>query len=89
MDAKPFPDDVCEYLKLHHVVTLGTSSFTGMPHADTVVFTNDQWRLFFAANENSDLLRKVFSYLYCRTTVIRPTSRGIPRRMHRGKKLSC
>jgi len=57
VEAKQFPVDVVEYLRLHHVVTLGTSSFTGMPHADTVIFVNDEWRLYFFALENSTLLR--------------------------------
>ena len=57
VEAKPFPVDVVEYLRLHHVVTLGTSSFTGMPHADTVIFLNDEWRLYFFALEDSTLLR--------------------------------
>ena len=35
------PGEVIEHLKRHHVITLSTSSFTGMPHADTVVYVND------------------------------------------------
>ena len=45
MEARQFPVDVVEYLRLHHVVTLKTWSFTGMPHADTVIFVNDEWRI--------------------------------------------
>jgi len=69
MEAKAFPVDVVEYLRLHHVVTLGTSSFTGMPHADTVVFTNDEWRLFFFATEGSTLLRNIKSNRYASFTI--------------------
>jgi hypothetical protein len=53
------PHEVSEYLDLHHVITLSTSSFTGMPHADTVVFVNDDRRLFFFALENSILARNI------------------------------
>ena len=59
MEPKAFPDDVVEYLRLHHVVTLGTSSFTGVPHADTVVFTNDQWRIYFSAPQDSAMFRNI------------------------------
>jgi nitroimidazol reductase NimA-like FMN-containing flavoprotein (pyridoxamine 5'-phosphate oxidase superfamily) len=54
-----FPTDVVEYLSLHHVVTLSTSSFTGMPHADTVVYVSDQWRIYFFGVDGSSLVRNV------------------------------
>jgi len=69
VDIRQFPDDVVEYLRLHHVVTLGTSSFTGMPHADTVVFVNDEWRIYFFALENSTLLRNVEASRYASFTI--------------------
>ena len=69
MEAKPFPIDVVEYLKLHHVVTLGTSSFTGMPHADTVVFASDEWRLYFFAIAETTLARNVGATPYASFTI--------------------
>jgi len=36
------PREVIEHLVRHHVITLSTSSFTGMPHADTVVCGSDR-----------------------------------------------
>jgi len=69
VEPEPFPDDVREYLQLHHIVTLGTSSFTGIPHADTVVFTNDQWRLYFTAAEGSSLLKNVKANRYASFTI--------------------
>ena len=69
METKQFPVDVVEYLKLHHVVTLGTSSFTGMPHADTVIFTNDEWRLYFFAVAGSTLQRNIHASHHASFTI--------------------
>lgn len=69
METQTFPSDVMDYLRLHHVVTLGTSSFTGMPHADTVVFTNDEARLCFATAENSILAKNIRSNRYASFTI--------------------
>ena len=57
--TRGIPPEVVNYLNLHHIITLSTSSFTGMPHADTVAYTNDDSRLFFFAAENSQMLRNV------------------------------
>ena len=32
------PPEVLDYLELHHIITLGTCSFTGMPHAATIAY---------------------------------------------------
>ena len=69
METRKFPDDVAEYLRLHHVITLGTSSFTGMPHADTVVYANDEWRLYFFGLEGSTIARNVQSSRYIVFTI--------------------
>jgi hypothetical protein len=46
-------------LQRHHVITLSTSSFTGMPHADTVVYVNDPNSIFFFAGEGTEMLRNI------------------------------
>jgi uncharacterized protein YhbP (UPF0306 family) len=69
METRKFPDDVAEYLRLHHVITLGTSSFTGMPHADTVVYANDDWRLYFFGLDGSTIARNVQSSRYIAFTI--------------------
>jgi hypothetical protein len=56
---RTIPREVVEYLDLHHIITLSTASFTGMPHADTVVFGNDDHRLFFFGVEGSILTRNI------------------------------
>jgi Cyclic nucleotide-binding domain/Pyridoxamine 5'-phosphate oxidase len=56
---RTIPREVVDYLNLHHIITLSTASFTGMPHADTVVFGNDDRRLFFFGVEGSILARNI------------------------------
>jgi nitroimidazol reductase NimA-like FMN-containing flavoprotein (pyridoxamine 5'-phosphate oxidase superfamily) len=58
-----------DYLGLHHVVTLSTSSFTGMPHADTVVYVADQWRIYFFGVDGSALVRNVKDSRYVSFTI--------------------
>jgi len=53
------PGEVIEHLGRHHVITLSTSSFTGMPHADTVVYVNNADSIFFVAGEGTQMLRNV------------------------------
>jgi uncharacterized protein YhbP (UPF0306 family) len=57
--TRGMPGEVIEHLGRHHVITLSTSSFTGMPHADTVVYTNDANSIYFFAGEGTQLLRNV------------------------------
>ena len=53
------PGEVIEHLKRHHVITLSTSSFTGMPHADTVVYVNNANSIFFFATDGTQMLRNI------------------------------
>jgi nitroimidazol reductase NimA-like FMN-containing flavoprotein (pyridoxamine 5'-phosphate oxidase superfamily) len=64
-----FPTDVVDYLGLHHIVTLSTSSFTGMPHADTVAYVTDQWRIYFFGVDGSALVRNVKDSRYVSFTI--------------------
>jgi nitroimidazol reductase NimA-like FMN-containing flavoprotein (pyridoxamine 5'-phosphate oxidase superfamily) len=57
--TKGIPTEVVEYLHRHHVITLSTSSFTGMPHADTVVYMNDAHCIYFFAGEGTQMLRNI------------------------------
>ena len=54
-----FPQDVVEYLRLHHIITLSTSSFTGMPHANTVAYANDTEAIYFAAPAGTTVTRNI------------------------------
>jgi uncharacterized protein YhbP (UPF0306 family) len=53
------PGDVIEHLARHHVIIVSTSSFTGTPHADTVVYVNDANSIFFFAIEGTQMLRNI------------------------------
>jgi hypothetical protein len=53
------PPEVVSYLALHHIITLSTSSFTGMPHSNTVPFANDGQRLYFHELKDSTLMRNI------------------------------
>lgn len=66
---RTIPREVVEYLHLHHIITLSTASFTGMPHADTVVFGNDSMRLFFYGVEGSILTRNILDNRHVSFTV--------------------
>ena len=57
--GKTMPPEVVDYLALHHVVTISTSSFTGLPHADTVVYTNDERRIFFYVADGTQMRRNI------------------------------
>jgi hypothetical protein len=63
------PGEVLEHLHRHHVITVSTSSFTGMPHADTVLYTNDANSIFFFAGEGSQLQRNIKDSRYVSFTV--------------------
>jgi len=69
METRKLPTDVAEYLHLHHVVTLGTSSFTGMPHADTVVYANDDWRIYFFGIDTTTMARNLHASRYIAFTI--------------------
>jgi uncharacterized protein YhbP (UPF0306 family) len=58
-NTRGMPGEVIEHLGRHHVITLSTSSFTGLPHADTVVYINDAYRIFFFAVEGTQMLRNI------------------------------
>jgi len=55
--AVEVPHEVLSYLDVHHIITLGTASFTGMPHAATFAYVSDQDGLYFALPE-SEITRK-------------------------------
>jgi nitroimidazol reductase NimA-like FMN-containing flavoprotein (pyridoxamine 5'-phosphate oxidase superfamily) len=42
------PMQVLDYLGGHHIITLATTSFTGMPHAATVAYASDASGLYFS-----------------------------------------
>jgi uncharacterized protein YhbP (UPF0306 family) len=67
--SKTIPIDVLEYLRLHHIITLGTTSFTGMPHAFTVAYANDQSAIYFVTVEGSRAVRNINDNRYVSFTI--------------------
>jgi hypothetical protein len=51
-----FTAEVESYLRQNHAVTLSTSSFTGLPHANTAPYFSDDTRLYFFVRDESVLL---------------------------------
>jgi hypothetical protein len=54
-----FNAEVDSYLRSNHAMTLSTSSFTGLPHANTAPYFSDDQRLFFFVREASVLLNNL------------------------------
>src|SRR5271165_4295411 len=67
--TRSIPAEVTEYLRRHHVITLSTASFTGMPHADTVVYMNDPHSIFFFAGAGTQMLRNLKDSRYISFTI--------------------
>ncbi len=51
-----FSSQVDRYLRNNHAVTLSTSSFTGIPHANTAPYVSADQRLYFFVRDESILL---------------------------------
>jgi hypothetical protein len=54
-----FNAEVDRYLRSNHAVTLSTSSFTGLPHANTAPYVSDGERLYFFVRDESILLNNL------------------------------
>src|SRR5215472_938468 len=57
--TKAIPSAVVEHLRRHHVITVSTSSSTGLPHADTVVYASDPHSIFFFVSDGTQMLRNI------------------------------
>ena len=53
------PPQVLDYLRLHHVITIGTASFTGMPHAATIAYASDPSGIYFSMRPDELTLSNV------------------------------
>jgi hypothetical protein len=53
------PDQVLGYLRVHHVITIGTGSFTGMPHAATTAYVADAEGIYFSMRPDELTLRNI------------------------------
>jgi nitroimidazol reductase NimA-like FMN-containing flavoprotein (pyridoxamine 5'-phosphate oxidase superfamily) len=57
--AIEIPAQVVDYLRLHHIITLGTSSFTGMPHAATTAYASSDAEVYFSMRREERTVRNV------------------------------
>jgi hypothetical protein len=53
------PQQVLDYLRGHHIVTIGTASFTGMPHAATAAYVTDEHGLYFSMQPEELTLQNI------------------------------
>ncbi len=63
------PPEVLSYLDLHHIITLGTASFTGMPHAATIAYASDENGVYFAMPESELTLKNVAANKWASFTI--------------------
>ncbi len=68
-NSAEMPSEVLNYLGLHHIITLGTSSFTGMPHAATIAYVSDQSGVYFAMPESEITLKNVAANKWASFTI--------------------
>jgi hypothetical protein len=64
-----FDAEVDLYLRNNHAVTLSTSSFTGLPHANTAPYVSDDRRLYFFVRDESILLSNLVENHHAAFTV--------------------
>ena len=64
-----FNDEVDRYLRNNHAVTISTSSFTGLPHANTAPYFSDDRRLYFFVRAESILLSNLLGSHHAAFTI--------------------
>jgi hypothetical protein len=57
--AVEIPKAVLDYLRVHHIITIGTASFTGMPHAATIAYVSDEAGLYFSMQSEELTVRNI------------------------------
>jgi nitroimidazol reductase NimA-like FMN-containing flavoprotein (pyridoxamine 5'-phosphate oxidase superfamily) len=57
--AIAIPAQVVSYLRLHHILTLGTSSFTGMPQAATTAYASGTTAVYFSVYPDQLTIRNI------------------------------
>src|SRR5215469_16075457 len=67
--AVEMPQEVLSYLDLHHIITLGTASFTGMPHAATIAYVSDENGVYFAMPEEEITLKNIAANKWASFTI--------------------
>jgi len=63
------PAEVLTYLDLHHIITLGTASFTGMPHAATIAYASDGNGVYFSMPQNELTVKNIAANKWASFTI--------------------
>jgi hypothetical protein len=63
------PKQVLDYLYVHHVLTIATCTFTGMPHGATVPFASSPSGVYFAMDSNERTAQNIDANHYASFTV--------------------
>jgi uncharacterized protein YhbP (UPF0306 family) len=64
-----FAPEVVGYLDLHHIITLSTASFTGMPHADTVTYASDELAIYVGVVAGTPMAKNIRDNKYISFTI--------------------
>lgn len=59
LQAIQIPAAVLDYLNAHHIITIGTASFTGMPHAATIGYASDPGGIYFSMRPEELTVRNI------------------------------
>ncbi|HVM64903.1 MAG TPA: pyridoxamine 5'-phosphate oxidase family protein, partial [Acidimicrobiales bacterium] len=57
--AIQIPAQVASYLLLHHIITIGTASITGMPHAATTAYASGEAGVYFSMRPDELTVKNV------------------------------
>lgn len=68
------PQQALDYLQIHQVMAVGTSSFTGMPHVSTTIYANDTDSVYFPTAHDEITRRNVADNSWASFTVSTLTS---------------
>ncbi len=63
------PQQVLDYLQLHHIITIGTASFTGMPHAATIAYASDPSGVYFSMQPDELTLSNIAANRWASFTI--------------------
>ncbi|HEX3333513.1 MAG TPA: cyclic nucleotide-binding domain-containing protein [Acidimicrobiales bacterium] len=63
------PTEVLSYLDLHHIITVGTASFTGMPHAATIAYVSDSDGVYFSMPQNELTVKNIAANKWASFTI--------------------
>jgi hypothetical protein len=67
--AIQIPAQVASYLRVHHIITIGTASITGMPHAATIAYASGDAGVYFSMRPDELTVKNVAANHWASFTV--------------------